>query len=91
MKPPNLPRGVRTALTQTLSFLSFLKLILSKLLQFDCSSGSSSGVLGQRSLSEDLPRNDHALDLVGPFVDLGDLGIAHHPFDWILPAVTVSA
>src|SRR6476661_7123218 len=35
---------------------------------------------------------DHqALDLVGALVDLGDLGVAHHPLDRILADVAISA
>src|ERR1700676_4229143 len=30
---------------------------------------------------EQLAGHDHALDLVGALVDLGDLGVAHHPLD----------
>ena len=31
-------------------------------------------------LLQELAGHDHALDLVGALVDLGDLGVAHHAF-----------
>src|ERR1700733_8962514 len=37
------------------------------------------------------PRDDQSLDLVRAFVDLGDLGVAHHALDRILLDVSVSA
>ena len=33
------------------------------------------------SLSKQLAGDDHALDLVGAFEDLGQLGVAHHALD----------
>ena len=43
-----------------------------------------------RSLQE-LPGQDNALDLVGALIDLGDLGVAHHPLDRIVVDVAVPA
>src|SRR5688572_18549189 len=42
-------------------------------------------------LPEDLPGDDHPLDLVGTFVDLGDLRIAHEAFDRVLADIPVTA
>jgi hypothetical protein len=44
----------------------------------------------RRSLQQ-LPCHDHALDLVGALVDLGDLGVAHHALDGVVAHVTVAA
>jgi hypothetical protein len=38
-----------------------------------------------------LAGHDHALDLVGAFVDLGDLGVAHHAFHGEVRGIAVSA
>src|SRR5436305_3774115 len=38
-------------------------------------------------LFQETPGYDHALHLVRPFVDLGDLRIAHHALDGIAPRV----
>ena len=51
----------------------------------------------QRSLAarlinlQQLPGHHHALDLVGALVDLGDLGVAHHPLDRVVADVAVAA
>src|SRR3954469_23845973 len=42
-------------------------------------------------LLQHLARDDEALDLVRPFVDLRDLRVAHHPLDWVLLDVAVAA
>ena len=44
---------------------------------FGIAAGSSGGI----SSCQWCACHDHALNLVGAFVDLGDLGVAHHPFD----------
>src|SRR5690349_6403179 len=46
--------------------------------------------LGLRSLLEELAGHDHALDLVGALVDLGDLGVAHHALDREVAGVAVA-
>src|SRR6476469_1361330 len=40
---------------------------------------------------EELAGDDDALHLVGAFVDLGDLGVAHHPLDRVVAGVAVAA
>jgi hypothetical protein len=40
--------------------------------------------------AEELPRHHHPLDLVRPLVDLGDLGVAHHPLDRVVTSIAVS-
>src|SRR5215207_11323369 len=40
---------------------------------------------------EELAGNDNPLHLIGALVDLGDLGVAHHPLDRIVPGVAVAA
>src|SRR6516225_427125 len=42
-------------------------------------------------LLQELPRHDHALDLVGALVDLGDLRVAHHALDREVVHVAVAA
>src|SRR3954454_7047660 len=42
-------------------------------------------------LGRHLAGDDDALDLVGAFVDLGDLGVAHHALDGVLVDVAVAA
>jgi len=44
-----------------------------------------------RLLLQELAGHDHALDLVGALVDLGDLGVAHHAFDRVVVHVAVAA
>jgi hypothetical protein len=41
--------------------------------------------------AEELPGHHQALDLVGALVDLGDLGVAHHPLDREVADVPVAA
>ena len=41
-------------------------------------------VSGRISPLQQLPRHHHPLDLVGALVDLGDLGVAHHPLDRVV-------
>src|SRR6185437_16213722 len=43
------------------------------------------------SALEQLAGHDQALDLVGALVDLGDLGVAHHPLDRVVLDVPVAA
>src|SRR5439155_3746023 len=40
---------------------------------------------------QDLPSDDHTLDLIGALVDLGDLGVAHHALNRVLAHVPVAA
>ena len=42
------------------------------------------GTVAARSALEQLAGHDDALDLVGALVDLGDLGVAHHPLDRVV-------
>ena len=74
--PPNLPIGVRAALTMKTSPLE-------RCMQQFYAEGPSS--LAPRSAGrgslEDLARHDLAVDLVRALVDLGALGVAHQPFD----------
>ena len=39
---------------------------------------------------EELAGDHDPLDLVGALVDLGDLGVAHHPLDGVLAGVAVA-
>ena len=41
----------------------------------------AAGAEGRGPLLQQAPRDHHALHLVGALVDLGDLGVAHHPLD----------
>src|SRR5699024_756556 len=43
------------------------------------------------SLLQQRARDDHHLHLAGALVDLGDLGVAHHPLDRIVAGVAVTA
>jgi hypothetical protein len=40
--------------------------------------------------AQEIPRDDEALDLLGPLVQLGDLRIAHHPLDRVVRRVAVA-
>ena len=54
----------------------------------DQSAGRKSG---PERLLQQLAGDHHALDLVGALVDLGDLGVAHHPLDREVLGVAVAA
>src|SRR5215218_10942441 len=40
---------------------------------------------------EELAGHDNPLHLIGALVDLGNLGVAHHPLDRIVPGIAVAA
>src|SRR5690242_16120085 len=40
--------------------------------------------------AQQLPGHHHALDLVGPLVDLSDLGVPHHALDRVVAGVAVA-
>src|SRR5436309_1086710 len=51
--------------------------------------GPRDSIAGENGLQR---AGDHeALDLVGPLVDLRDLGIAHHPLDRVVADIAVAA
>src|SRR4029077_21128324 len=53
--------------------------------------GALRGPIGESSWSREGPGADQPPDLLGPLVELGDLGVAHHPLDGKLVDVAVSA
>ena len=48
------------------------------------------GVKIKNLAAEQSSGHHQALDLVGALVDLGDLRVTHHPFDWEIPGVAVA-
>src|SRR5947209_8759590 len=48
-------------------------------------------ISGMALLSDEMATDELAMDLVGAFPDLRDLGVAHQALDAVVPAVAVAA